>query len=96
MNADKQVDFSPVLEQSERPFVTDGAMGTLLHDRGVKIDACFDALNLSQPGLVADIHRDYIQAGADVIKTNTFGANRTKLDRHGLVDRVEESQRSCS
>ena len=89
MNTEKNK-FLSRLEGLDRPIVTDGAMGTLLHDRGVKIDACFDALNLSQPALAAEIHRDYIQAGADVIKTNTFGANRTKLDRHGLEDRVEE------
>ena len=89
MNTEKNK-FLSRLEGLDRPIVTDGAMGTLLHDRGVKIDACFDALNLSQPALAAEIHRDYIQAGADLIKTNTFGANRTKLDRHGLEDRVEE------
>jgi methionine synthase / methylenetetrahydrofolate reductase(NADPH) len=65
-------------------------MGTLLHDRGIKIDACFDALNLTQPAPWQISTADYIQAGAEIIKTNTFGANRTKLDRHGLVDRVEE------
>ncbi len=77
-----------------RPFVTDGAMGTLLHERGVEIDACFDELNLTQPAVVADIHRDYIQAGAEIVKTNTFGANCTKLERHGLEDRVEEINRA--
>ncbi|NLN69465.1 MAG: bifunctional homocysteine S-methyltransferase/methylenetetrahydrofolate reductase [Chloroflexi bacterium] len=82
--------FASRLANADRPLVTDGAMGTLLHDRGVKIDACFDALNLTHPAIVAEIHRDYIQAGAEIIKTNTYGANRTKLDRHGLVDRVEE------
>jgi homocysteine S-methyltransferase len=65
-------------------------MGTLLHERGVEIDACFDELNLTEPAVVAEIHRDYIQAGAEIIKTNTFGANRTKLERHGLDDRVGE------
>jgi methionine synthase / methylenetetrahydrofolate reductase(NADPH) len=82
--------FLSRLTQLHRPLVTDGAMGTLLHDRGIKIDACFDALNLTQPATVADIHRAYIQAGAEIIKTNTFGANRTKLERHGLADRLEE------
>jgi len=82
--------FIKRLNDAERPIVADGAMGTLLHDRGIKIDASFDALNLSQPAIVAEIHRDYIQAGAEIVKTNTFGANRTKLDRHGLIDRVEE------
>lgn len=87
---DKDNKFLNRLHGSNRPIIADGAMGTLLHDRGIKIDACFDALNLSQPATVADIHRAYIQSGAELIKTNTFGANRTKLDRHGLVGRVEE------
>ncbi|MFW5713779.1 MAG: bifunctional homocysteine S-methyltransferase/methylenetetrahydrofolate reductase [Brevefilum sp.] len=82
--------FRQILSQTERPIVTDGAMGTLLHERGVEIDDCFDELNLTQPALIADIHRDYIQAGARVIKTNTFGANRIKLERHGLEARVTE------
>ena len=78
------------LQTSERPIVTDGAMGTLLHERGIPIDACFDELNLTDPAIVGEIHRDYIQAGAELIKTNTFGANRTKLERHGLDERVQE------
>ena len=82
--------FIQRLQQTDRPIVTDGAMGTLLHERGVEIDSCFDELNLTQPAMVGEIHRDYIQAGADVIKTNTFGANRTKLERHGLEERVKE------
>ena len=82
--------FIQRLQQTDRPIVTDGAMGTLLHERGVEIDSCFDELNLTQPAMVGEIHRDYIQAGADVIKTNTFGANRTKLERHGLDERVKE------
>jgi len=82
--------FRPRLNQATKPIVTDGAMGTLLHERGVEIDACFDELNLTEPAVVAEIHRDYIQAGAEIIKTNTFGANRTKLERHGLDDRVDE------
>ncbi len=82
--------FRTRLNQATKPIVTDGAMGTLLHERGVEIDACFDELNLMEPAVVAEIHRDYIQAGAEIIKTNTFGANRTKLERHGLDDRVDE------
>ncbi len=78
------------LEKSSLPLVADGAMGTLLHERGIRMDACFDELNLDQPALVGDIHRDYIQAGAEMIKTNTFGAHRLKLQRHGLEDRVQE------
>ena len=82
--------FLDRLNQASRPIVTDGAMGTLLHEHGIEIDACFDELNLTHPAFVAEIHRDYIQAGAQLIKTNTFGANRTKLDRHGLEERVQE------
>jgi homocysteine S-methyltransferase len=82
-------DFKALL-QSGRPVIGDGAMGTLLHERGVKVETCFDALNLSQPGLVADVHRDYIEAGAQIIQTNTFGANRFKLSQHGLGDQVAE------
>ena len=82
--------FMKRLIGGERPIVTDGAMGTILHTRGIPFDECFDELNLTQPAIVADIHRDYIQAGAEIIKTNTFGANRIKLDRHGLEDRVVE------
>lgn len=82
--------FLSRLVEGSRPIVTDGAMGTLLHEHGIEIDACFDELNLTHPAIVAEIHRDYIQAGAQLIKTNTFGANRTKLDRHGLDERVQE------
>ena len=82
--------FRTCLNLAKKPIVTDGAMGTLLHERGVEIDACFDELNLTQPAIVAEIHRDYIQAGAELIKTNTFGANRTKLERHGLDEKVAE------
>lgn len=65
-------------------------MGTVLHSRGVPIDECFDALNVHQPGLVADILRNYIVAGADVIETNSFGANRFKLASHGLETGIQE------
>jgi len=82
--------FIQRLTQSDKPIVFDGAMGTLLHERGVDIDECFDELNLLDPAAVGEIHRDYIAAGAEVIKTNTFGANRTKLERHGLDEQVAE------
>ncbi len=57
-------------------LVADGAMGTMLNARGVSFDHCFDELNLSDPALVGSIHSEYIQAGAEIVKTNTFGANR--------------------
>ncbi len=68
----------------------DGAMGTMLYAAGVALDDCFDALNLTDPHLVAAVHRAYLAAGADVVETNTFGANRFRLDQFGLADRVRE------
>ena len=76
--------------QSDRPVLSDGAMGTMLHKRGIEFNQCFDALNLSMPAVVADIHREYIEAGAQIIQTNTFGANRYKLAAHGLENKVKE------
>ncbi|MGV8025447.1 MAG: bifunctional homocysteine S-methyltransferase/methylenetetrahydrofolate reductase [Anaerolineaceae bacterium] len=73
-----------------KPLVADGAMGTLLHDRGVGFESCFDELNLTNPALVASIHQEYIKAGAEVILTNTFGANRFKLERCGLEELLIE------
>ena len=74
----------------ERVLVCDGAMGTMLYARGVFINRSFDALNLAQPDLVAEVHREYVRAGADVVESNTFGANRVKLDVFGLADRLQE------
>lgn len=71
------------------PLVSDGAMGTLLHQRGISFDECFDNLNIINPAIVAEIHREYIEAGAEMIYTNTFGANRYKLARHGLENQVQ-------
>ncbi|MDE3156229.1 MAG: bifunctional homocysteine S-methyltransferase/methylenetetrahydrofolate reductase [Acidobacteriota bacterium] len=72
----------------ERVLVCDGAMGTMLYARGVFINRSFDALNLTQPDLVAEVHADYVRAGADVIETNTFGANRIKLGSFGQADKL--------
>jgi methionine synthase I (cobalamin-dependent)/5,10-methylenetetrahydrofolate reductase len=71
-------------------ILADGAMGTMLHAHGVGFDKCFDELNLNNPSAVAEIHRAYIEAGAQLIITNTFGANRFKLTKHGLQDDVVE------
>jgi methionine synthase I (cobalamin-dependent)/5,10-methylenetetrahydrofolate reductase len=68
----------------------DGAMGTMLYARGVFINRCYDELNLSQPELVREIHTEYLQAGAEVIETNTFGGNAYRLELHGLKDKVRE------
>lgn len=86
--------FLDWLAGSKVPLVGDGAMGTLLNARGVDFDQCFDALNLTRPALVAEIHRGYIEAGAQVIQTNTFGANRFKLSTHGLEDKLAEINRA--
>jgi homocysteine S-methyltransferase len=80
----------PILEELDRRvLVCDGAMGTQLYAKGVFINRCFESLNLSQPDLVRSVHREYIRAGADVIETNTFGANRIKLRAFGLSDSVK-------
>jgi homocysteine S-methyltransferase len=68
----------------------DGAMGTQLYERGVSFEECFDGQNLERPELVEQIHRDYIRAGAELIETNTFGANRARLQVFGLEDKVRE------
>ena len=81
----------PILNQlSQRPLLCDGAMGSLLYARGVTYEQCFDALNLSRPELITNIHSEYINAGAEVIETNSFGANRAKLEAYNLGDRVRE------
>ncbi len=59
----------------------DGAMGTLLYSKGIFINRCYDELNLSQPDLIRSIHQDYLKAGAEIIETNTFGANSFRLGR---------------
>ncbi len=80
-----------LLEQlRQRPLLCDGAMGSLLYARGITHEQCFDALDLTQPELIQGIHREYISAGAQIIETNTFGANRAKLEEYDLGDRVRE------
>src|SRR5574338_1529747 len=79
---------------STETLLADGAMGTMLHARGIGFDKCFDELNLSKPSAVAEIHRAYIEAGAQLIITNTFGANHFKLAKHGLEDHVSQINRA--
>lgn len=74
----------------EGALLGDGAMGTMLYARGIPFHRCFDDLNLTQPELVKAVHREYVDAGAEVVETNTFGASRTKLEGHGLAARVRE------
>jgi methionine synthase / methylenetetrahydrofolate reductase(NADPH) len=83
--------MSKFLEQLQsQVLLADGAMGTLLHTHGVEHTHCFDELNLTDPARVADVHRQYIDAGAQIILTNTFGANRYKLHKHGLDDKTAQ------
>jgi homocysteine S-methyltransferase len=82
---------SPFLERLERgALLADGAMGTQLYARGVPYERCFDELNLTDPALIQRIHREYIRAGAELVETNTYGANRFKLAPYGLEDRVRD------
>ncbi|CAN5879315.1 bifunctional homocysteine S-methyltransferase/methylenetetrahydrofolate reductase [soil metagenome] len=80
---------APFLESiNQRVLVCDGAMGTMLYGKGIFLNRSFDELNLTQADLVAEVHQAYVRAGADVIETNTFGANRIKLGAFGLADRA--------
>lgn len=81
-------DFLDRLKSS--PMLCDGAMGTLLYAKGVFINRCYDELNLSNPEMIRGIHNDYVRAGAEIIETNTFGANSFRLGRHTLADKVAE------
>lgn len=91
---------SPAATPGQEPFrklleeggvaLFDGAMGTMFYNRGVFINRAFEELNLTRPGLVRDVHREYAAAGADVLETNTYTANRFRLSPHGLAEKVEE------
>ncbi len=85
-------DFLARIKQS--PILGDGAMGTLLYAKGIFINRSYDELNLSQPDLIRGIHHEYLQAGAEIIETNTFGANSFRLARHSLADQVEDINRA--
>ena len=86
------VDLLSRIKQS--PVLCDGAMGTLLYAKGIFINRSYDELNLSQPDLIRGIHHDYLQAGAEIIETNTFGANSFRLARHSLADKVRDINRT--
>ena len=80
----------------ERVVVFDGAMGTMLYAKGVFINQCYDELNLRAPDLVRAVHAAYAKAGAEVLETNTFGANRVKLSQYGLESQVQEINRAAA
>src|ERR1700749_5089742 len=75
------------------PVLCDGAMGTLFYANGMFINKCYDELNLTQPDMVRNFHQDYMNAGAEIFETNTFGGNSFRLGRHGLADKVPEINR---
>ena len=92
MAARNQESASEVAERlrAGRPMLCDGATGTMLYARGIFINRCYDELNLSEPQLVRDLHEEYLLAGAEVIETNTFGANQTRLKRFGLEGQLAD------
>ncbi|HPY76930.1 MAG TPA: homocysteine S-methyltransferase family protein, partial [Anaerohalosphaeraceae bacterium] len=71
-------------------LIGDGAMGTMLYEKGAFLNTCFEEINLSRPEWIREIHKAYIKAGCDFIETNTFGANAFKLARFGLADRMAQ------
>lgn len=79
---------------ADRALLCDGGMGTMLYAKGVYLNTCFDELNLTNPAIVKDVHREYIRSGADIIETNTFGSNRLKLRKYGLNDKVADINRA--
>src|SRR5258708_2315078 len=79
-----------------KPHVFDGAMGTMLYARGVFVNVCYDERNLKQTNLVGDVHREYVKAGAELLETNTFGANPVKLSAFGLAGETEEINRAAA
>jgi homocysteine S-methyltransferase len=81
----------PFLERiDKRPLVCDGAMGTMLYSKGISLNRCYDELNTATPQLVREVHLAYVKAGAEVLETNTFGANKFRLQRFGLGEKVAE------
>ncbi len=82
----RALEFREALDR--RVLVADGAMGTMLYAKGVFINRCYDELNLSLPALVRDVHQEYVRAGAEILETNTFGANRKRLGAFGFAEKV--------
>jgi len=91
-----RADLLARLVDPERIVVFDGAMGTMLYAKGVFINQCYDELNVRSPELVRAVHDEYVRAGAEVLETNSFGANRAKLTQHGLQSQVGELNRRAA
>jgi methionine synthase I (cobalamin-dependent) len=82
----RTAEFREALEN--RVLVADGAMGTALYGKGIFFNRCYDELNLSLPAIVRDVHQEFIKAGAEIIETNTFGANRKRLGAFGFSEKL--------
>src|SRR5919112_541551 len=93
--ADRSAALARLLDP-DRVVVFAGAMGTMLYARGVFINQSYDELNLRNPDLVRGVHREYVKAGAEVLETNSFGANRTKLAQYGLEGHVADFNRRAA
>src|ERR1035437_33827 len=78
----------------KRALVADGAMGTMLYSKGVFTNRCYDELNLTSPALVSDIHKDYVRNGAEILESNTFGANRLRLANFGIANKTRDINRA--
>lgn len=88
----RAIEFRSALEQGV--LVADGAMGTMLYEKGVFINRCYDELNLSTPSIVREVHEAYVKAGAQILETNTFGANRTRLAAFGMAEKLQAINRA--
>src|SRR5450631_4489837 len=86
----KQMAADLLTRLKQSPVLCDGATGTLLYAKGIFINRCYDELNVSQPDLIRELHHEYMQAGAEIIETNTFGGNSFRLARHSMENRVRE------
>ncbi|HEY7481994.1 MAG TPA: homocysteine S-methyltransferase family protein, partial [Gemmatimonadales bacterium] len=86
----------PDLLTDSRVHLLDGAMGTMLYSRGVFVNVCYDELTVTQASLVQEVHEAYVRAGAEILETNTFGANPVKLSAFGLESRTEELNRAAA
>ena len=74
----------------EHVYLFDGAMGTMLYSKGVFINKCYDELNVRNPEIVLEVHKQYVKAGAEILETNTYGANRVKLRGFGIEDELRD------
>ena len=88
---DKSPGFLDALE--DHVLISDGAVGTMMYEKGIFVNRCFDELNLSDAALVQSIHKAYVDVGAQVVETNTFGANSFKLEKFGLEKRTADINR---